>query len=117
MRQRARIPGVGEATLRRAVGKLGAKARIIAESPLLMPASRAKRLEPCQMLVNDRKSAPAGMVTIFSGGKTWTVDPVGNRRNDRYLSIGAEDESAALCQKQNIQHPSCRSVSLHPMAQ
>lgn len=94
MRQHARRLGVGGATVRRAVAKVGGKSRVIVERPLLTPAIRTKRLERCQMLVNDLKSAPAGRVIIFSDEKTWTVDPVRNRRNDRYLSLGEEDASA-----------------------
>ena len=47
---------------------------------------------------------------------TWSMR---NRRNNRYLSLGEEDESARTLSnlKGNIQHPSCRSVSLHPTAQ
>ena len=48
----------------------------------------------CKVLVNDTKSVPAGRVIIFSDEKTWTVDPVRNRRNVFYLSLGEEDESA-----------------------
>ncbi|QQP40113.1 Putative transposable element [Caligus rogercresseyi] len=35
-----------------------------------------------------------GRVIIFSDEKTWTVDPVRSRRNDRYLSFGEIDKSA-----------------------
>ena len=66
------------------------------------------------MLVNDLKFAPAGRVIIFSDEKTWTVDSVRNRRNNRYLSLGEEDESAGT---DALKRPSCLSVSLHPMAQ
>ncbi|QQP40579.1 Putative transposable element [Caligus rogercresseyi] len=38
------------------------------------------------------KKAPAGRVIVFSDEKTWTVDPVRNRRNDRYLTFGEVDE-------------------------
>ena len=72
--------------------ELGAKARIIVERPLLTLAIRAKRLDRCQMLVNDLKSAPAGRVIIFSDAKTYMVDPVRSRRNHRYLSLEEENE-------------------------
>lgn len=93
MRQHARRLVVGGATVRRAVAKMGGKSLVRVERPLLTPAIRAKRLERCQSLMNDLKSAPAGRVIIFSDEKTWTVDPVRNRRNDRYLSLGEVDES------------------------
>ena len=55
MRQHARRLGVGAATVRRAVVKLGAKSRVIVKRPLLTPAIRTKRLERFQVLVNDLK--------------------------------------------------------------
>jgi transposase len=83
MRQHARRLGVGTATVRRAVAKLGGKSLVMVERPLLTPTIRAKCLERCQRLMPDLKSAPTGRVIIFSDEKTcWTVDPVRNRRND-----------------------------------
>ena len=73
------------------------------ERPLLTPVIRAKSVERCQMLVYDLKSAPAGRAIIFSDEKTRTIDPVRNRRNDRYLSLGEEDESARTFSK--TKHP------------
>jgi hypothetical protein len=43
-------------------------------------------------------------VIIFSDEKTWTVDPVRNRRNDRYLAIGEVDET--LRTHTTTKHPS-----------
>ena len=106
--------GARPATMRRAVAKLGVKSRVIVERPLLILDICAKRLERCQMLVNDSESASAGRVIIFSDEKTWSVDPVRNRRNDRYPTyhLGKRTRVSALCQKRNIQHPSYRSFSL-----
>ena len=87
MRQHARRLGVGVATVQRAVAKLGAKFRVIVERPLLMPAIHAKHFERCQTLVNNFKSASAVRVIIFSDEKTWTFDPVRNRRTNHYLSL------------------------------
>ena len=53
---------------------------------MLMPAIRAKQLERCQMFVDGLKSAPAERVIIFSEKKTWAINPVRHRRNNRYLS-------------------------------
>ena len=75
-------------TGRRDVAKLGTKSCVIVERPMLKPAIRAKRLDRCQMLVNDLKSAPATRVIILSDDKTWIVDPVITRKNDRYSSFG-----------------------------
>ena len=78
--------------MRRTASKLGIKSRV-------MPAIRAKRLERCQMPINDPKSPPVRRVVIFSDEKNWTVDPVRNRRNDRYLFLREEDESAHTLSK------------------
>ncbi|QQP56069.1 Putative transposable element [Caligus rogercresseyi] len=64
------------------------------ERPLLTERIKAVHLQRCQALLNNLKSATAGRVIIFSDEKTWTVDPVRNRRNDRYLSFGKIDKSA-----------------------
>ena len=96
IRQYARRLGVEAVTVRQAVSKLGAKSRVIVERPLLMPAIRAKRLERCQMLVNNLKPALDGRVIIFSDKKNWTVDPVKNRRNDRYLSLVESSRTLSL---------------------
>ena len=50
-------------------------------------------------LVNNLKSALARRVIIFSDEKTWTVDHVRNRRNDRCLSLGKEENSARILSK------------------
>ena len=55
------------------------------------------------MLGNNLKSPPPERVTIFSDEKTWTVSPVKNRRNDRYLSFGEDDKSACTLSKKK--HP------------
>ena len=81
MRQHARRLGVRTVTVRRAVAKLGAKSLVIVERHETWldsdsrPATLIKRLERCQRLVNDLKSASAGRVKIFSDEKTigWSI--------------------------------------------
>ncbi|QQP40096.1 Putative transposable element, partial [Caligus rogercresseyi] len=41
---------------------------------------------------SERDRRLQGRVIVFSDEKTWTVDPVRNRRNDRYLTFGEVDE-------------------------
>ena len=83
--------------------KLRAKPHVIGERPLLTPAIRDKHLECCQRLANDLKYALNGRLITFADEKTWTVNPVRNRRNDRYLSLREEDESARTLSK--MKHP------------
>ena len=66
--------------------------------PLLTPVIRAKRFERCQMLVDYLKSTPAGRVIIFSMRKLeWAI--LCETKNDRYLSLREEDESARALSK------------------
>ena len=69
MRQHARRLGIEATTVRRTVAKLGAMSRVNVENTLLMPAIRAKRIQRCQMFVNDLISATAGRVIIYSNEK------------------------------------------------
>ena len=62
------------------------------ERPLLTERMKQTHLQRCQGLLNDLKSSPAGRVIISSDEKTFDVDPVYNRRNDRYVSFGDVDE-------------------------
>ncbi|QQP41154.1 Uncharacterized protein FKW44_015433 [Caligus rogercresseyi] len=50
------------------------------KSPLLTPKRMAVHLLSCQRLLNDLKSAPAKRVIILIDEKTWTVDPVRNKK-------------------------------------
>jgi len=93
MRSHAKDMGVSEATVRRAVKKLGGKSLVRVERPLLTPKMKETHLQRCQALLNNLKKAPANRVIIFSDEKSWTVDPVRNRKNDRYLSFGDVNES------------------------
>ena len=64
---------------------------------------KEKHLHCCKTPLHDLKHAKAGQVIIFSDEKTWTVDPVQNCQNDRYLSFGDVDE--AVCTLTTTKHP------------
>lgn len=111
MRRNRRRLAAEAGYVQRTVAKLGRKSHVILKRPLFTPATRAKRLKRCQRLVDDLMFPPVGRVIISSDEKSWTVDPVGNRRKERQLSHGHEEGRAhTICQKRNIQHLSCRSV-------
>jgi transposase-like protein len=93
LRNHARDMGVSHTALNKAVKKMGGKSLVRVERPLLTPAIKLTHLQRCQGLLNNLKSARAGRVVIFSDEKTWTVDPVRNRQNDRYISFGEIDET------------------------
>jgi transposase len=94
MRSQAADLGVSEATVRRTVKKVGGKSLMRVERPLLTPQIKLVHLQRCQGLLNNLKSAKANRVIIFLDKKTWTVDPVRNRCNNRFLAFDQQvDES------------------------
>ena len=93
MRAHAKDLGVSERTIRRTVKKAGGKSLVRVERPLLTSAMKQTHLLRCKALLNNLKKARANRIIIFSDEKTWTVDPVRNRQNDRYLSFGDVNES------------------------
>lgn len=93
MRSHARDLGVSAMTVHRTVRKAGGKSLVRVERPLLTESIKMTHLQRCKALLNDLKKAKANRVIIFSDEKTWTVDPVRNRQNDRYLSFEDVDES------------------------
>ncbi len=82
-----------EASVRHTVKKLGGKSLVRVERPILTDRMKETHLHRCQALLYNLKKACANQVIIFSDEKTWTVNPVRNRRNDRYLCFGDVDES------------------------
>ncbi len=50
-------------------------------------------IQCCQVLLNNLKSTRANRVIIFSVEKTWMVNPVRNRHNERYTTFGSIDDS------------------------
>lgn len=64
------------------------------EEPLLTTAIRLKRIELFQRLMNALKSALACELITFSDEKPWALETLRNIKNDCYLSLGDDDESA-----------------------
>lgn len=94
IRSHAMDLNVSEATIRRNIKKADGKSLVRVERPLLTERIKEMHLQCCQALLNNLKSVAPNRIIIFSDEKTWTVDPVRNRRNDRYLSFrGKIDES------------------------
>ena len=97
MRQHSSKFRVGAATVRRAVAKLGFKSRVIVKRPWTI----VKRPYAPSTLNVARCSLKTSSLLRLE--VTWTVDPVGSRMNDCYLSLGVENESARTLLK--IKHP------------
>ena len=77
------------ATALKIVKEAGGNSKAIVKRPLLSEKTRALRLERAKKLLNDLKHIKDRLI-FFSDEKTFTVDPVRNRRNDRYVD-NAED--------------------------
>eukprot|EP00096_Caligus_rogercresseyi_P005723 TRINITY_DN21716_c0_g1_i1.p1 TRINITY_DN21716_c0_g1~~TRINITY_DN21716_c0_g1_i1.p1 ORF type:complete len:135 (+),score=10.95 TRINITY_DN21716_c0_g1_i1:211-615(+) len=103
MRAHAKDLGVDESTVRRAVKECGGKSLVMLERPLMTPKIKVTHLQRCKGLINDLKSATAGRIIIFSDEKTWTVDPVRNKRNDRFVAF--EDVNEDLRTITTTKHP------------
>ena len=114
MRHHARRLRVGSATVWRSVAKLRAKSRIIVGSRLLSAPS-GLNVSRCSLMT----------WSLFRQEK-WSSSQMRRlrrqilRETERMTAtclLGKRTRVSALCQKWNIYHPSCRSVSSHPMAQ
>ncbi len=95
---------VNQSTISRVVKAANGKSLVRQKKPMLTKKMQQNRFNRAKILLNNLKSAEKGRVIFFSDEKTFTVDPVFNRRNDRYIRIG----------KSAVQ--SCRYVSTtkHP---
>jgi len=89
MTEFAKKKKISVATVSRAVKSEGGKSLKRLKRPLLTPAMVHKRHERCSRLLNDMKSH-GNRVVIFSDEKTFTVDPVINKQNDRVVSFGQD---------------------------
>ncbi|XP_059098014.1 uncharacterized protein LOC131892243 [Tigriopus californicus] len=77
--------GVSKDNVSRAIRMEGGKSLVMKKKPLLTPDVKGKHLLRCKGLLNNLKSAAGGRVILFSDEKTWTVDHVHKRRNDRFI--------------------------------
>lgn len=73
--------------------------------PLITEAQKEKRLQRARRLLNWIKGPGAGKTIVFSDEKVFTVDPVGNARNDRRLVHSAAEEPAASSSVTRTKHP------------
>ena len=78
---------ISVSTVSRVVKKMGGKSLRRSRKPLLSAAMVQKRLERSTLLLNDLKDH-GNRVLIFSDEKTFTVDPVFNKQNDRVVTFG-----------------------------
>ncbi|CAB4068553.1 unnamed protein product [Lepeophtheirus salmonis] len=83
----ARKMGTSRSTVSRAMKRAEGKSVRRTERPLLTERQREVRLGRAKKILNDIKSS-SGRIIIFSDEKTFTVDPVFNRQNDRVGSFG-----------------------------
>lgn len=83
----ARRLAISRSSASRIMAEIGGKSLRRIERPLLTEQMMEKRLVRVRILLNDLKHAPAKRVIFFSDEKTFTVDPVFNRQNDRFISV------------------------------
>ena len=89
MTQLAKKQRISVSTVSRAVKHEGGKSLKMIRKPLLTSAMKLKRLERSKRLLNDMKNH-GNRILIFSDEKTFTVDPVVNKQNDRVVSFGQD---------------------------
>lgn len=89
MTQLAKKKRISVSTVSRAVKHEGGKSLKMMRKPLLTSAMKQKRLERAKRLRNDMKNC-GNRIVIFSDEKTFTVDPVVNKQNDRVVSYGKD---------------------------
>ena len=102
MTEFAKKKKISVATVSRAVKSEGGKSLKHLKRPLLTPAMVHKRHERCSRLLNDMKSH-GNRDLIFSDEKTFTVDPVINKQNDRVVSFG--QDISDICCITTTKHP------------
>ena len=102
MAEFAKKKSVARSTVSNAIKAAGGKSKRYVERPLLTQGQQDLRLERCQRLLNDLKRS-CDRVIFFSDEKTFTVDPVINRQNDRVICF--EDTPDELRYTSTTKHP------------
>jgi hypothetical protein len=102
MRKLAREEGVSDYTVRKIVKEnLHMQSYKIRERHLISDATKQKRMERCQKLLN-RLKAGTLVSPVFCDEKIFTVEAVRNQQNDRFLSPGP---SSCVPSVSRCQHP------------
>lgn len=92
MRTLAKKMKVDPKTIRTAVhDDLHCKSYVLKVRQTLSEATKAKRLERCNLLLTSLKHAASGRIRFFSDEKIFTIDAKVNRRNDRWIARDPED--------------------------
>ena len=86
MTELAKTKKISVPTVSRAVKNEGGKSLRRVKRPLLNQATQQKRHKQCGRLLNDFKH-DGNRIIIFSDEKTFTVDPVINKQNDRVVKF------------------------------
>lgn len=102
MSELAKKKGVDRRTVANAVKAAGGRSRKFDEKPLLTQRQQEVRLQRCELILNDLKHH-GNRVIFFSDEKTFTVDPVINKQNDRVVCF--EDTPKEVYQVTRTKHP------------
>ncbi|QQP57474.1 Uncharacterized protein FKW44_002481 [Caligus rogercresseyi] len=87
MSELAKKKSVDPSTVSKAVKAAGGRSLTKVERPLLTQRHRDLRLDRCRRILSDLKHN-GDRVVFFSDEKTFTVDPVYNKQNDRVICFG-----------------------------
>lgn len=87
MSELAKKKSVDPSTISKAVKKAGGKSLRMVERPLLTQRHHELREERCKRMLADIKHN-GNRIIVYSDEKTFTVDPVYNKQNDRVISFG-----------------------------
>eukprot|EP00096_Caligus_rogercresseyi_P012791 TRINITY_DN5471_c1_g1_i1.p1 TRINITY_DN5471_c1_g1~~TRINITY_DN5471_c1_g1_i1.p1 ORF type:complete len:230 (+),score=51.50 TRINITY_DN5471_c1_g1_i1:315-1004(+) len=87
MSELAKKKSVDPSTVSKAVKAAGGRSLRKVERPLLTQRHRDLRLDRCRRILSDLKHN-GDRVVFFSDEKTFTVDPVYNKQNDRVICFG-----------------------------
>ena len=98
----ARKKGLAQSTVSHAIKAAGGKSKKFVENPLLTQKQQEARLERCKKILNDLKHS-RDRIIFFSDEKTFTVDPVINKQNDRVVCF--EDTRRELRHATRTKHP------------
>jgi len=96
---------VHRTTASKRIKQLGGKSLRRIQRPLLSQKQRDSRLERAQKLVKERRRHNPVKIIVFSDEKTFTVDPVFNRQNDRVLTFPDVPVSESARYVTSTKHP------------
>ncbi|XP_059094612.1 uncharacterized protein LOC131889507 [Tigriopus californicus] len=110
MSMMAKKKGVNTSTVSRMVKSAGGKSLRKVEQPVLSKGHQEVRVQRCGRLLNDLKHHD-DQVIFFSDEKTFTVNPVFNKQNDRIICFSKDQ--ASIRNMTMTKHPASDGAPAH----